>query len=46
VDPEAWWTIDADQLLSEGKNSPFLGWELKGRVRRTLLAGRTLYELV
>jgi dihydroorotase len=46
VDPEAWWTVDTDQLLSEGKNSPFLGWELKGRVRRTLLAGRTLYELI
>jgi len=46
VDPEAWWTVDTDSLLSEGKNSPFLGWELKGRVQRTLLAGRTLYERI
>ena len=32
-----------DTLWSAGKNSPFLGWELKGQVTHTLLEGRTVY---
>ena len=31
-------------FLSQGKNSPFNGWELKGRVTRTLLAGKTVFN--
>jgi dihydroorotase len=38
-DPEQYWALAADSMLSQGKNSPFLGWEFKGRVTHTLLAG-------
>lgn len=43
-DPERWWTVSEHTLLSRGKNSPFLGWELKGRVTHTLLGGKVVYE--
>ena len=42
--PDTWWTVRADQLLSAGKNSPFLNWELQGRVTHTLLNGAIVYE--
>ena len=36
--------IDADQLLSKSKNSAFDGRRLQGRVLRTLVDGRTVFE--
>lgn len=36
IDPRARWTVSADSLLSNGKNSYFLGRELQGRVLDTL----------
>jgi len=33
-------------LRSQGKNTPFLGYELEGRVRYTLVAGKPVYESV
>jgi dihydroorotase len=36
--------IDADQLLSKSKNSPFDGRKLQGRVLRTLVGGREVYR--
>jgi dihydroorotase len=36
--------ISADQLRSQGKNTPFLGHELSGRVRYTVLAGNLVHE--
>jgi dihydroorotase len=43
-DPEAPFRVSASALRSQGKNSPFLGVELAGRVRATLVAGRVVYE--
>ncbi len=42
-DPEAAWTVDAAQLRSQGRHTPFAGWELPGRVRLTLVAGHVAY---
>lgn len=44
IDPEQHWRVTEQALLSQGKNSPFLGWELKGKVRYTLLDGRIVYN--
>jgi len=44
VDPEAEWTVIPQSFLSKGRNTPFAGWVLKGRVERTLVAGRTVFE--
>lgn len=43
VDPQAEWELDADRLLSRGRNTPFHGWLFRGRVLRTLIDGRTAY---
>jgi dihydroorotase len=43
-DPQARYRVSAQALKSQGKNTPFLGLELAGRVRATLVAGRVVYE--
>jgi dihydroorotase len=43
-DPNERWVPSAATLVSQGRNSPFLGRELTGRVTRTLLAGRIVFE--
>jgi dihydroorotase len=37
--PDEYWRVEAGSLLSQGKNTPFAGYELPGRVRQTLVAG-------
>ncbi|MCC6302487.1 MAG: dihydroorotase [Gammaproteobacteria bacterium] len=43
-DPEHYWVLSRDRLLSRGHNTPFLDWELKGRVTHTLLGGVPVFE--
>jgi dihydroorotase len=43
-DPAAPFVVSAQALRSQGKNSPFLGYELAGRVRHTLVAGFPVYQ--
>src|SRR5712675_367494 len=43
-DPNAHVKITADFLKSQGKNTPFIGYELPGRVRYTLVSGEVVYE--
>lgn len=43
-DPAERWQANAQTLRSHGKNTPFLGHELKGRVRTTLIGGRVVYQ--
>ena len=43
IDPEAEWTVDPDEFRSKGRNTPFAGWRLKGRVVRTLVGGRVVF---
>jgi dihydroorotase len=43
-DPEAHWTVEAGVLRSQGKNTPFLGLEVPGRVKVTLVGGQIVYE--
>jgi len=45
-DPAAAWTVQADALRSQGKHTPFSGYELPGRVRYTLVGGRVTYQAV
>jgi dihydroorotase len=42
-DPGRPWIVQPDALASQGKNTPFQGLELAGRVVRTILAGRTVH---
>ncbi len=43
-DPDEQVVISAERLKSQGKNTPFLGEELAGRVHATLVAGRIVYR--
>lgn len=38
------WTVDPERFLSRSRNTPFTGWRLRGRVRRTIVGGRTVFE--
>ncbi len=46
VDPDLPWVLDPDELKSKCKNTPFDEARLTGRVVRTIVAGRTVYEYV
>lgn len=43
IDPGAAWRVDADKFLSRSRNTPFGGWELKGRAAMTVVDGRVAY---
>lgn len=43
-DPGVRYTLVADSMVSAGRNTPFLGQELRGRVRLTLLGNRVLHS--
>jgi dihydroorotase len=45
LDPDLPWVLDdAEALRSRSKNTPFEGARFQGRVLRTLVAGRSVYE--
>ncbi|MFP4473814.1 MAG: dihydroorotase [Candidatus Omnitrophota bacterium] len=44
VDPDEEWTVDTADFYSKGKNSPFAGRRLKGRVRVTICGGKVVYD--
>ena len=44
IDPAAVWTVDPDQFASRGRNCPFAGRQVYGRVVRTVVGGQVVYE--
>jgi len=38
------WTVNTDDFISAGHNTPFSDWELQGQVTHTLLDGNTVYK--
>ena len=42
-DPDRTWTIDKNRMTSAGRNTPFHGRELAGRVCLTLLGGKVVF---
>jgi dihydroorotase len=43
-DPKAMWLVGDDTLRSQGKHTPFSGYELPGQVRATLVSGHVAFE--
>jgi dihydroorotase len=43
-DPEVYWKVEPTALKSQGKNTPFTGLEVQGRVRYTLVDGQIVYQ--
>jgi dihydroorotase len=44
IDPKKSWTLDPNRLHSKSRNTPFTGWTMKGKVVKTLVSGRMVYE--
>lgn len=43
-DPAARWKVEARALASQGKHTPFLGYELSGQVKTTIVGGHIAFE--
>ena len=43
-DPEKRWLLEPSALKSQGKNTPFIGYEMKGKVRITMVGGTVVHE--
>ncbi len=42
-DPEARWIVDPAAFLSKSRNTPFTGWQVRGRVQRTYVGGKLVH---
>ncbi len=43
-DPDRSWNVRASEFMSKGRNTPFEGWELPGRVLLTVVGGRVTHR--
>lgn len=44
-DPDAEYTVDVNEFASKGRNTPYNGKQLMGRVRMTICEGKIVYQL-
>ncbi|MBH0205812.1 MAG: dihydroorotase [Nitrospira sp.] len=44
VDQLAEWVVDPGKFRSKSRNTPFVGWKVKGRVLTTIVGGRVVFE--
>lgn len=42
-DPAASWIVEPKALASQGKHTPFLGYEMRGQVKATIVAGHVAF---
>ena len=45
LDPDREWVVDKELFASKGRNTPFHGWKVRGRAVRTIVGGRTVWEV-
>jgi len=43
-DPARYWEVRRGALKSQGKNTPYMGYEVQGRVCYTIVDGQVVYE--
>jgi dihydroorotase len=44
LDPSRQWKFDVNQSRSRSRNSPFHGWDMKGKAVATIVSGKIVYE--
>lgn len=45
IDPEMVWTIDPARFASKSRNTPYAGWQVRGRAHTVIVAGEVRYSL-
>ena len=45
IDPDLVWTVDVAKFETMSRNTPFAGRELRGRAVRTIVSGKTAWQL-
>jgi len=43
IDPDEEWVYKREDIKSKSKNSPFIGWRFKGRVKHTIINGEVVF---
>ena len=43
-DPDEEWVVDPEKFASKGRNTPFAGAKLKGKVKYTIVGGKIIYQ--
>ena len=44
IDPDAKYTIDTEKFKSKSRNCPYNGWQVKAKIRHTIVAGELRYS--
>ncbi|MDX1961556.1 MAG: dihydroorotase [Pirellulales bacterium] len=44
IDPDVHWTYDVHQSRSRSRNSPYHGWEFRGRAEKVIVMGQVKYR--
>ncbi|GFO69314.1 dihydroorotase [Geomonas limicola] len=44
IDPNKQWTVLAEKLETKSKNSPFIGWQMKGAAAYTIVKGQVVHK--
>ena len=44
VDQHEPWEVDPSKFKSKSRNTPYVGWKVKGRVKKTIVGGRIVFE--
>ena len=44
IDPATTWIVEAAKLASKSKNSPFIGWEVQGCAKATIVGGAVKFQ--
>jgi dihydroorotase len=44
IDPNAKYGIDVNTFLSKSRNCPYHGWQVKGKVEKTIVGGEIRFE--
>jgi len=45
IDPTKKWIYKKENIVSKSKNSPFINWELQGKVTHTIVNGNIIYKM-
>lgn len=43
-DADRQWTVKAEELAGAGRNTPFIDWEMNGRVTHTIIEGKPVFQ--